>query len=103
VYIGASGVLTGSARLTQQAQAKAARLVRQQDVDLRRTVLERKRTTLEAQIAVLRAEFAVAEVASLKVSGQEEAEQAQLEEDAVDMALSRKADVPVAVDERSSK
>ena len=93
VYVGASGVLTGSARLTQVAQDQAAQTVRDQEVELRRIELERKRTTLEAQIAVLKAEFAVQEIASLKIIGQEKAEKVQLAQERVDMGLSRKADV----------
>lgn len=92
VYVGASGVLTGSARLTQVAQDQAAQMIRDQEVELRRVELERKRTTLEAQIAVLKAEFAVQEIASLKIIGQEKAEEVQLAQERVDMGLSRKAD-----------
>ncbi|MBE3119942.1 MAG: circadian clock protein KaiC, partial [Candidatus Atribacteria bacterium] len=92
VYVGASGVLTGSARLTQEAQEKAALIIRDQEVDLRRIELERKRTTLEAKIAMLRAEFAVEEIASVKIIGQEQVQEAQLAHERVDMGLSRKAD-----------
>lgn len=92
VYVGASGVLTGSARLTQVAQDQAAQMVRDQEVELRRVELERKRTTLEAQIAVLKAEFAVQEIASLKIIGQEKAQKVQLAQERADMGLSRKAD-----------
>lgn len=92
VYIGAGGVLTGSARLTQVAQDQAAQTVHNQEIELRRVELERKRTTLEAQIGVLRAEFAVQEIASLKVIGQEKAEKVQLAQGRVDMGLSRQAD-----------
>jgi circadian clock protein KaiC len=92
VYVGASGVLTGSARLTQVAQDQAAQMIRDQEVELRRIELERKRTTLEAQIAVLQAEFAVQEIASLKIIEQEKAEKVQLAQERVDMGLSRKAD-----------
>jgi circadian clock protein KaiC len=92
VYVGPEGVLTGSARLTQEAENEASLLIRNQEVELRRIELERKRTTLEAQITMLRAEFAVQEVASLKVIGQETAEKAQLAQGCVDMGLSRKVD-----------
>lgn len=51
VYVGASGVLTGSARLTQVAQDQAAQMIRDQEVELRRVELERKHTTLDAQIS----------------------------------------------------
>jgi circadian clock protein KaiC len=92
VYVGPEGVLTGSARLTKEAENEAAMLIRNQEVELRRIELERKRTTLEAQIAMLRAEFAVQEVASSKIIGQEKAEKAQLAQGRVDMGLSRKVD-----------
>jgi len=92
VYVGPEGVLTGSARLTKEAEDKAMLLIRNQEVELRRIELERKRTTLDAQIAMLRAEFAVQEVASLKIIGQETAEKAQLAQGRVDMGLSRKVD-----------
>ncbi len=92
VYVGPEGVLTGSARLTKEAENEATLLIRNQEVELRRIELERKRTTLEAQIAMLRAEFAVQEVASLKIIGQEKAEKAQLAQGRVDMGLSRKVD-----------
>jgi circadian clock protein KaiC len=92
VYVGAGGVLTGSARLTQVAQDQAAQTIHDQEVEMRRIELERKRMTLEAQIAVLQAEFAVQEIASLKIIGQEKAEKVQLAQERVEMGLSRKAD-----------
>lgn len=103
VYVGASGVLTGSARLAQEAQEKAALVIRDQEVELRRIELERKRTTLEAQIEVMRAEFAVEEIASIKIIGQEKAEKAQLAQGRLDMGLSRQVDAPANRKKRSPK
>jgi len=93
VYVGAGGVLTGSARLTQVAQDQAAQTIRDQEVELRRIELERKRTTLEAQIAVLKADFAVQEIASMKIIGQEKALKVQATQERVDMGVNRQADV----------
>jgi circadian clock protein KaiC len=93
VYVGPSGVLTGSARLVQEAQEQAAQMTRNQEVERRQIELERKRTTLEAQIVALRAEFAEQETASQVIIGQEQAENAQLAQERTDMGLSRKADV----------
>jgi circadian clock protein KaiC len=93
VYVGPSGVLTGSARMVQEAQEQAALMIRNQEVERRQIELERKRTTLEAQVLALRAEFAVQEIASMKIIGQEQAEDAQLAQERTDMGLSRKADV----------
>jgi circadian clock protein KaiC len=93
VYVGPSGVLTGSARLVQEAQEKAVQTLREQEVENRELELERKRNVLEAQITALRAEFAVEEIASMKIIGQEQAQEAQLAQERTDMGLSRKADV----------
>ncbi len=60
VNIGPEGMLTGSARLVKRGGKKAAQLIRNQQVEARRTELESKRSALEAKIAMLRAEFAAA-------------------------------------------
>jgi len=93
VYIGPSGVLTGSARLVQEAQEKAVQTLRGQEVESRKLELERKRAVLDAQIAAMHAEFAVQEIASMKIIGQEKAQEAQLAQERTQMGLSRKADV----------
>jgi circadian clock protein KaiC len=60
VYIGPSGVLlTGSARMTLEAQEKAQALVRDQEIGGKNRELERKRQAMEARIAMLRAEFEI--------------------------------------------
>jgi circadian clock protein KaiC len=92
VYVGPSGVLTGSARLAQEAEEQASLSSRQQEVERRQIELELMRKTLEVQIAAMRAEFAVQEVGLLKIIGQEQAQEAQLVQERVDMGLSRKAD-----------
>jgi circadian clock protein KaiC len=92
VYVGPEGVLTGSARLTKEAENEAELLIRNQEVELRRIEMERKRTTLEAQIAMLRAEFAVQEIASLKIIGQETALKEKLAQGREEMGVSRKVD-----------
>ena len=56
-YIGASGVLTGSARAAQGALEKAEILSSQQDAALRKRELNRKRTALERQISGLRSDY----------------------------------------------
>ncbi|MDT8375274.1 MAG: circadian clock protein KaiC [Mariprofundaceae bacterium] len=103
VYVGPEGVLTGSARLTKEAENEAETLIRNQNVELRRIELERKRTTLEAQIAMLRAEFAVQEVASLKIIGQETAEKATLAQGREEMGVSRNVDAKPNKPKRGSK
>lgn len=57
-YIGPDGVLTGSARLAQEAKEDAARLQRIQEVARKRRALERKRQEIGAQIELLRSQLA---------------------------------------------
>ena len=57
VYLGTEGVLTGSARLNQEARERAESAARQEELESQRRRLDRRRTALEAQIACLRAEL----------------------------------------------
>ena len=92
VYVGASGVLTGSARLTQEAQDQAAQMVRKQEIERQQLELASKHQVLEAQIAAMRAEFEVQKSASLRITGQEQAQGVQLAQGRVDMGQSRNED-----------
>ena len=103
VYVGPGGLLTGSARLTQEAREQAARLTRAQETERRRHDLGRKHNALEAQIAALRAEFEAQEAETLELVGQELTQETQLLQDRVDMGLSRKADVKANKHRRASK
>jgi len=103
VYIGPSGVLTGSARLAQEAQEQAAQTIHEQEVEQRKLELERKRRVIEMQISAMRAEFAAQEAETLNIIGQEQAREAHLTQERVDMALSRKADLKPNHHRRSSK
>lgn len=57
VYLGPEGVLTGSARETQQLQEKTGVALRQYAVDRKDREIERKRLVLESKIANLKEEF----------------------------------------------
>ncbi|MDY6952788.1 MAG: circadian clock protein KaiC [Thermodesulfobacteriota bacterium] len=57
VYAGPEGVLTGTARIAQEAEEKAARLLRHEETSFKKRELERKRMAFEARMAALRAEF----------------------------------------------
>ena len=103
VYVGASGVLTGSARLTQEAQDQALQMLHKQEIERRQLELKSKHQALEAQIAALRAEFEVRKTESLRITGQEQAQGAQLAQGRVDMALSREEDVAAKNPKRGSK
>jgi circadian clock protein KaiC len=88
-YVGPEGVLTGSARLAQEAKDKAAVLVREQEMQQRSRELERKRREISAQIEALQAQLAseTAEQAVLKREGL--AREEQLTSDRVAMGVSR--------------
>jgi circadian clock protein KaiC len=59
VYVGPEGVLTGSSRLSQEAQEKADTLARRQEAERKDRDRMRKREALEARIVALRKEFEV--------------------------------------------
>jgi circadian clock protein KaiC len=61
VAIGPSGVLTGSARLNQEAQQRAEALQQEQEIERRERDLSRRKRALEAQIESLRLEYLAAE------------------------------------------
>jgi circadian clock protein KaiC len=93
VSLGPEGVLTGSSRISQEAREKAARTARQQEVESKQRVLNRKREALEAQIAALRREFEAAEDALLRNLGEQQQRAESLQEDRKRMAVSRHADI----------
>jgi circadian clock protein KaiC len=92
VYLGPEGVLTGSARLAQEAREKAETLVRREEIETKQRDLERQRQVLESQIAALRAEFEAKESELSRAITQQKAKEAQFVEDRVAMAHSRKSD-----------
>jgi circadian clock protein KaiC len=92
VYVGPAGVLTGSARLRQEAAEKAAALVRGQQVEARQRELERKREALEARLTALRKDFEAEEQEALQLIRQEAGREDLLRQDRERMAVSRSAD-----------
>jgi circadian clock protein KaiC len=92
-YVGPEGVVTGSARLAQEAKDKAAVLLREQDIERRGRDLERKRREIAAQIEILQAQLVgdEAEVALLNREGV--AREDQLATDRVAMGVSRQTGV----------
>ena len=103
VYVGPEGVLTGSSRIAQEARERSAAARRQEEVERRRRDLERRRAALEAQIAALRAEFGAEEEELVRTIRQDEEREQQLSLVCDDLARSRKADRPSAVNGRSSR
>lgn len=57
VYLGAGGMLTGSARLAREQEDEARSLQLRQDLERKRAAHENKRVALEASISAMRVEF----------------------------------------------
>jgi len=57
VYVGPAGVLTGTARMTREAQETSEQALHGQEISRSKRALEHKRKALEARITQLRAEF----------------------------------------------
>jgi circadian clock protein KaiC len=85
-------VLTGSARLAQEAQERSALLSREQEIGRKQKELGSKRAAMEARVIAIRAEFASLEAAALAVIDQAEVSEDLLTRDRQDMAQSRRVD-----------
>ncbi|BCL38084.1 circadian clock protein KaiC [Nostoc sp. MS1] len=59
VYLGTEGVLTGTARIIQEAKDKAAAVVRQQKIEQKQRDIEHKRLLMEAQVKAIQAQFEI--------------------------------------------
>ena len=89
-YIGPEGVLTGSARLTQESKDRAASVAREQEAQRQKRELERRRKALEIQMESLRSELELAAHEERIIHGEETARQGELVADQDAMARSRK-------------
>lgn len=90
VYLGAEGVLTGSARVAQEARERSASRLRTQETERRRLELERKRKAVKAQIASLRASFAAEADDTQRSIGQDLLRETEIQDDRSEMAQSRR-------------
>jgi circadian clock protein KaiC len=88
-YLGAAGVLTGSARVAQQARDNAEAQRRRETVERQRAQLQRKRALAERQIAELRAEIEAEEAEVARLIAQEERQETLREESRAAIAVSR--------------
>jgi circadian clock protein KaiC len=92
VYAGPSGVLSGSARMTQETQEREAVLAQAQELERKERTLERLRAAFEAELKALRAKFE-AEQADLTLGiGEHRARLTRLVKDRTDIAENRGAD-----------
>lgn len=103
VYVGKEGVLTGSARLSQEMKNGVEQLSRRQEIKRKQLELEHKRKLVEAQIAQLQSEFDIEESEALKSIENDKAMDEHFKKDLKMMAKSRKADATLKKPAKSGK
>jgi circadian clock protein KaiC len=104
VYLGEAGMLTGSARVTQEAKDASAALMARQEIERKQLLLQRKRSALDAQIAALQLDLETEEQESRQLIAQEQLKVLKWEQDRGDMAKSRFVNKgPEEVDRRTAK
>ena len=88
-YLGVAGVLTGSARLAQQAQATIESLHQREEIARRRREIASRRAVTERQIAELQVEIESQEAEVVRLIAQDERRETVFESDRVAMGASR--------------
>jgi circadian clock protein KaiC len=89
VYMGPAGLLTGSARVAQEAKEAMQVLETQQVIEQRRLIRQRKRKAIEAQIAALQLDLESEDAQLQQVTAQDEMVLQQAAQDRAAMAKSR--------------
>jgi circadian clock protein KaiC len=90
VYVGAGGVLTGSARLAQEAKERTDLIALEQESERRTRDLARKRRQIEAQIDLLKADIEREEQEVKLLSGEADARAERQRDERDAMATSRR-------------
>jgi circadian clock protein KaiC len=96
VYLGEAGLLTGSARVTQEAKDASIALLARQEVERKQFLLARKRKALDAQIAALQLELDTEEQESRQLIAQQELRVKKWEQDRGEMVISRSSNAVLA-------
>ena len=94
VYIGVSGVLTGSSRDNQEAKDLAEALDCQQQIEMRQRDIERKKLAIEAQILALNTQFESENDDLIRLINKEKLRNDTLLLDRLAMAKLKQADKP---------
>ena len=89
VYLGEAGLLTGSARVAQEAKDASQALLAEQEIETKQCALDRKRKAIEAQMDVLRLELETEEEESRRLIALERMKVKKWEQDQSQMAKSR--------------
>jgi len=93
-YVGASGVLTGSARLAQETRERAEAVALEQQLEQRRRERALEKARVELQIAALRAQLEEDERDTARGINLEAATEIRREDDRAAMARSRRVTAP---------
>ncbi len=96
VYLGAAGLLTGSARMAHEAKEASDAVLANDEMKTRKAVLQRRSKVLETQIATLQLELETEGMELRRLIQQDEIRLKQLVEDRNAMAKSRAAQQPVS-------
>jgi circadian clock protein KaiC len=89
-YLGAEGVLTGSARLSQQNRESAEALRVREELERKELALEHRRKAMEAQVESLRAGFMIEQEEFARVAANVKSREQQIQLDRETMAKSRR-------------
>ena len=89
-YLGAEGVLTGSARLSQQNRESAEALRAREELQRKQLALEHRRKAMEAQVESLRAGFLIEQEDFARVAANAKSRDQQIQRDQEAMAKSRR-------------
>jgi len=92
VYTGPAGVLTGSARLSQEIKDKETEDSREEEIEKLQRDLDRKRKLMEAQVTALQAEFTAKEEEVKQLINQGKRRDKTLAENRKEMSRMRKED-----------
>jgi len=92
VYVGPSGLVTGSARVAQEAKERVEAEERKQQLQRKTLEMKESRQQLEAQIAKMRSDFEIQEQSLLRDTHQMELREKQITINRLEMGHTRKAD-----------
>jgi circadian clock protein KaiC len=92
VYVGPGGMLTGAARVTQEARDEAEETISRQKAERRLREIERRRKVRDAQIEALKAESESDEEETERISEEENLRETALSEGRRRLSRIRKAD-----------
>ncbi|MFZ0927342.1 MAG: hypothetical protein WAN11_02000 [Syntrophobacteraceae bacterium] len=92
VYIGPGGVLTGAARLAQEAKDRANAKERAEEIERKKREFASRKLAVEAQVSGLLAELSAQEKELEKIAQEEAKRNARVERERAELARQRHAD-----------